>query len=67
MICEGLDFLGIELDENRNKETIGVEGVISTPDSRTRVLVVPTHEEEMIVWDTLAIAGLPGHGQPRAA
>ncbi len=62
MICEGLEFLGIKLDENRNKDTIGVEQIISTPDSRVSVIVVPTNEEQMIVWDTLTVAGLPVKG-----
>jgi acetate kinase len=58
MICAGLDFLGIKLDETKNRETIGIEGVISEPDSEVIIMVVPTNEEEMIVLDTLALASL---------
>jgi acetate kinase len=44
-ICDGLGFLGIELNESRNAETAGV---ISTDDSRTKVRVIRTDEELMI-------------------
>jgi len=45
-ICEGLEFLGIELDPKRNEENAAV---ISTPQSRIKVRVIPTNEELMIV------------------
>jgi acetate kinase len=44
-ICDGLAFLGIELEENRNAAN---EGVISTAVSRVVVRVIPTDEERMI-------------------
>ena len=44
-ICDGLGFLGIELDHKRNAET---EGVISAPASRVAVRVIRTDEEHMI-------------------
>jgi acetate kinase len=44
-ICEGLGFLGIEIDEKRNAET---EGVISTDGSRVAVRVIRTDEDLMI-------------------
>lgn len=43
--CEGLEFLGVELDEKRNAAG---EGVISTKDSRITVRVIATNEELMI-------------------
>lgn len=58
MICEGLEFLGIRLDENKNRITKGVEHVISTRDSSVSVVVVPTSEEEIVALDTLTVAGL---------
>ena len=67
MICEGLEFLGIKLDENRNKDAIAIEQIISTPDSRVSVIVVPTNEEQIIVRDTLTIAGQQNKGQLRTA
>jgi len=57
MVCEGLKFLGIDLNEKKNKETIGAEGIISKPDSRVNVVVIPVSEEEIIALDTLAVAG----------
>ncbi|AJG40535.1 acetate kinase [Thermotoga sp. RQ7] len=55
-VCSYLEFLGVKLDKQKNEETIrGKEGIISTPDSRVKVLVVPTNEELMIARDTKEI------------
>ena len=54
MVCEKLAFLGIELDGEKNKLR-GEEVMISTPDSKVKVFVVPTNEELVIARDTLAI------------
>jgi acetate kinase len=61
MICEGLEFLGISVDEAKNQIAVGgkAEVNISKPGSLTAVLVVPTNEEKMIALDTQKIAGLP--------
>lgn len=56
-ICEGLEFLGIKLDPERNK-TRGEEAVISTDDSRVKVWVIPTNEELMIAQDTAELCGI---------
>ncbi|MFA4916225.1 MAG: acetate kinase [Syntrophales bacterium] len=58
MICEGMEFWGIELDEKRNSEVVGIQGTISKPGSKISVLVVPTNEEHMIALDTVRVAGL---------
>jgi len=52
--CEGLAFLGAELDSNKNKVR-GKEAFISTDDSRVAILVVPTNEELVIARDTWAL------------
>lgn len=52
---EGLEFLGIELDKEKNKANNGEEEIISTPSSRVKVAVIPTDEEWMIASDTLAL------------
>jgi len=54
---EGLEALGISIDEGRNRRAIGVAADVSAPDSRTRILVVPTDEEKLIAQDTYAVAG----------
>jgi len=54
MVCEKLGFLGITLDEEKNKIR-GEEVMISTADSRVKVYVVPTNEELVIARDTLEI------------
>jgi acetate kinase len=54
MSTEGLEFLGIGIDPERNNAR-GVQKVISTPASQVTVIVVPTNEELMIAKDTLAL------------
>ena len=56
MICDGLGWLGIELDARRNAEMVGGrEGRISTDASRVEVWVVPTDEELLIARDTVRV------------
>ena len=50
-----LEFLGIEVDYDKNKANFGEEEIISTPNSRVKVVVVPTDEELLIASDTLAL------------
>ena len=52
---EGLEFLGVELDKEVNAKMRGEEAVLSTPDSRVTVLLIPTDEELMIATDTYEI------------
>ena len=60
MICEGLEFLGISVDEARNQMAVGgrAEVDISKAGTTTAVVVVPTNEEKMIALDTQKISGL---------
>ena len=53
-VCNGLSFMGIEIDSEINK-TRGEELVISTENSRVKVEVVPTDEEYMIAADTMEL------------
>lgn len=53
-ICDGLTYLGIKLDAEKNSKR-GEEMVISTADSATNVMVIPTNEELMIARDTVAL------------
>ncbi len=50
--CEGLEFMGVELDKEKNKEVFGTEAIISKPSSKVTVCVIPTDEELMIAMDT---------------
>ena len=55
-VCENMEFLGIKLDKEQNaKIMFGKDGIISTPDSKVKVVVLPTDEELMIAQDTLAL------------
>ncbi len=53
--CRGLEFLGIELDEEMNQKIHGETAVISTPNSKVKVVIIPTDEEYMIAKDTYEI------------
>ena len=51
--CTGLEYMGVKLDVEKNKTIRGEEAVISTPDSKVTVCVIPTDEELMIATDTM--------------
>lgn len=55
-ICEGLEFMGLQLDEAKNNVR-GKETFVNTDNSRVKVLVIPTNEELMIARDTLSLVG----------
>ena len=50
-ICADLEFMGITVDYRKNSGLRGVERVISTDNSRTKVIVIPTDEEMTIATD----------------
>lgn len=54
--CEDLEYMGIKLDPEKNKVR-GEEMIISTNDSKVKVIVIPTDEELMIASDTMEILG----------
>ena len=51
-ICEGLGFLGIHIDPEKNREQVGRERILSPPESRVQLLVVPTDEQLVIARET---------------
>ncbi len=53
--CRGLEFLGVRLDVSKNRDPAKWQGMISSDDSKVKVLVVPTREELMIARDTVEI------------
>ena len=53
-VCKGLEFLGVKFDAEANN-CRGEEKLISTPDSRVQVWVVPTDEEIVIARDTMEL------------
>lgn len=54
-VCEDMEYMGMKIDVEKNHGLRGEEMVISTPDSKVTVMVVPTDEEYMIASDTLEI------------
>jgi acetate kinase len=47
-VCDNLDALGIVLDLDKNKATGAIEATISAPNSRVKVMVIPTNEELVV-------------------
>ena len=56
LIAGGLEYMGVKMDEDANNVR-GKEAVISAPDSKVQVLLIPTNEELMIAMDTAELAG----------
>ena len=54
LVCEHLGFLGVSIDEDANHKR-GEEIAISTPDSKTTVMVIPTNEELAIARETVSL------------
>ena len=52
--CEGLDYLGVKMDKERN-HVRGKEQILSADDSKVKVVLIPTDEEIVIARDTLAL------------
>jgi len=53
--CDGLEFLGVKVDAETNTALNRKQGMISAPDSKVQVWIVPTNEELLIARDTLEI------------
>ena len=55
-ICEGLEFLGLDLDLDANR-AIGEDRIISAESSRARIAVVVMNEELVIAREAVALTG----------
>ena len=53
-VCEGLEFMGVKIDAEKNKVR-GEEAIISSDDSKGKVVVIPTDEELLIASDTMTV------------
>jgi len=54
-ICEGMEWAGLQLDQQQNQEMVGREGMISTQDSKLQAYAIPTDEELLIARDTVRV------------
>ena len=54
-ICSGMEWAGLRLDPNKNQETVGREGTISSEDSKLLAYAIPTDEELLIARDTVRV------------
>ena len=55
VVCETMEYMGMKIDVEKNDGMRGEEMVISAPDSKVTIIVVPTDEEFMIASDTMDI------------
>ena len=55
MVCKYLGYLGIQLDEEASAKAVGERMLISTPDSKVKLCVIPTNEELAIARETLRL------------
>lgn len=55
MVISDMDFLGVKLDKEKNMELEHSEGLISTPDSKVKLFVIPTNEELEIAKQTMDV------------
>ena len=56
--CKNLEYLGIKINKEVNDKVHGEEAIISTADSKVKVVVVPTDEESVIARDTMELLSL---------
>ena len=54
-VCENMEYMGLVFDEEKNNSERGREAVLSKPESKVSVVVIPTDEEYMIAYDTQKI------------
>ncbi len=54
-VCEGMEWMGVDFDFDLNNRVRGQEVVISKPESKVKVVIIPTDEELMIATDTMAL------------
>ncbi len=59
-ICAGMEWTGLKIDAQKNQQTVGREGLISTEDSKLLAYAIPTDEELLIARDTVRVI----EGQP---
>lgn len=55
-VCTDMEYLGISLDKQVNMETRGKDVIISTPESKTKTMVITTDEELVIAMDTVRLS-----------
>ena len=55
-VCEDMQYMGVEIDKELNAKIHGDEALLSTKESKVKVVVIPTDEELMIALDTVALS-----------
>jgi acetate kinase len=58
IVCQGLEYMGINFDKKVNEGVRGKFTVLSTPESKVKVVIIPTNEEMVIAKETLRLINL---------
>ena len=53
LACQGLAYMGIKLDEEKNRRPLSGHAVISTDDSAVKILVISNNDERLLAWEAL--------------
>lgn len=71
--CQGLEYMGIRLDEEKNRtlDTVASHAVISSDDSRVKIIVIASNDERLVAWEalraterSLIVHGAAGESEP---
>jgi len=54
-ICEGLEYMGVEFEGKSNKGIRGKTTLLSKPESKVKVVIIPTNEEKVIAKETVDV------------
>ena len=54
-VCSEMEWVGLHLDDRKNRQTVGREGLISSEDSKLLAYAIPTDEELLIARDTVRV------------
>ena len=57
-VCRQLEFMGVKIDEELNSTIHGKEADLSAPESKVKVVVIPTDEEYMIAYTSNSLKPL---------
>lgn len=55
LVCTDMEYMGVEMDVEKNSKIRAEEAVLSMPESKVKVVLIPTDEELMIASDTMSL------------
>lgn len=55
LVCTDMEYMGVEMDVEKNSKIRAEEAVLSMPESKVKIVLIPTDEELMIASDTMSL------------